>query len=86
MNAPAPCNTADQRLYRVVADALGVDCGSLTESSSPKTVAEWDSLSHLQLVAAVESEFEVNLAPDDILRIRDLASLRAVLAEQGVRL
>jgi acyl carrier protein len=79
---PPTCNPS-HRLYRTVADTLGVDIATLCESSSPATIDEWDSLSHLQLVMAIESEFGVRLAPDDVLRIRDLASMRTILAERG---
>ena len=42
---------------------------------SPETVAEWDSLSHVKLLAALEKEFEIAVTPEEGL---DLETFDAV--------
>jgi acyl carrier protein/GNAT superfamily N-acetyltransferase len=60
---------------------LGIDPEILTERSSPDTVASWDSLNHLNLVMALESEYEISLSPEDAPRMHDVGAIRKILAE-----
>jgi acyl carrier protein len=70
-------------LYETIAVILGVDPAALTEESSPDTVASWDSVNHLNLVMALESEFEIQLSPDDALAMRSVRAIRGILRERG---
>jgi acyl carrier protein len=67
----------------VVADVLGVPVTSLTRESSPDTVLQWDSLSHLNLVLALESEFGVTLTDDDVMEMLSVSLIEAILTERG---
>lgn len=54
----------DGRLLHTMAAVLGVGETELSDDSSPDTVSTWDSLNHLNLVMAIESEFGIELTPD----------------------
>lgn len=71
MSAPS---AADVR--RVIADVLGVDPDALGVDPSPETVASWDSVHHLSLILALEQEFAVRLAPEEI---EEAVSLGAIV-------
>jgi acyl carrier protein len=47
-----------------MAAVLGVGETELSDDSSPDTISSWDSLNHLSLVMAIESEFGIELTPD----------------------
>ena len=47
-------------------------------------VPKWDSLGHVTLVAALESEFDTSIDVDDALRMTSWAEVRRVLAEKGL--
>jgi len=49
-----------------------------------KTQEQWDSLGHVTLVAALESEFGINLDTADALRITSFETTRQLLEERGV--
>jgi acyl carrier protein len=72
------------RLHRTMAAALGVGEAELSDDSSPDTIASWDSLNHLNVVLAIESEFGIELTPDDVMNMIDIARIRALLHEYGV--
>jgi len=65
----------DAQLRSVVATVLGAEPGQIDDATSPKTLAAWDSVTHIQLVLAVEAEFGVQFDADEIA---DLASYRAL--------
>ena len=78
--------SSGDRLYAVLGGMFRVDAAQLEESSSPETVSGWDSLSHLNLIMALESEFDVSLTPEEALEMQTVGLIRAILCERGVDL
>jgi acyl carrier protein len=72
------------KLKEAFAAVLKVDSGSLTDECSPENTMSWDSLRTIQLVAAIEETFNVELTTTDILRMRSLGMAREVLRRKGV--
>ena len=69
-------------IFRIVLD-LDVDCDVL----SVRRIAEarWDSLAHVSIVAAIESEFDVHLEIGDMEdRMSSFAATRLLLEEMGL--
>jgi acyl carrier protein len=77
---------SEDRLRQTVAEVLGVNPYLLSEESSPSTVSSWDSLGHLNLVIALEEEFEVNLSAEEVLAMRNMGSIRRILHQYGVQI
>jgi acyl carrier protein len=76
----------DDRLCQMIAGVLGVPASELSDTSSPDTIAAWDSLNHLNLVMALESEFGVSLSPEDALEMRTVGLMREILRRNGVEI
>ncbi|MET9390878.1 acyl carrier protein [Streptomyces sp. NPDC006624] len=70
-------------LDRIVAEALGIGADEITDDTGPAVNAEWTSLRHVQIVAAVNREFGVRLTPRQARSCRSVGDLRKVLAERG---
>lgn len=77
-------STAVDRLYRVLAQMFPGAAAELSDSSSPETVEGWDSLSHLNLVMALESEFAVAFTPEEALEMQTVGLIRTIISEHGV--
>jgi acyl carrier protein len=69
----------------VVSRVFGVDTGSLDESSSPESVEGWDSMGHLNLVAALEQDYNVSIAIGDVMEMVSVRRIREILLQYGVR-
>jgi acyl carrier protein len=69
----------------VVSGVFGVEPGSVDESSSPETVEGWDSMGHLNLVAALEKTFNVSLDIGDVMEMVNVRRIREILLAYGVR-
>ncbi len=54
------------RVVGVLADVFEVDAAALGPESSPATIEEWDSLRHLNMVIALEQEFGIVFAAEEI--------------------
>jgi acyl carrier protein len=55
-----------ERIRRVFGEALGLDDGVDIEGLEYRAVKQWDSVGHMQLVAALEEEFDIMLEMDEI--------------------
>jgi acyl carrier protein len=67
---------------RLFADVFGVPIESIQPDSSPETIESWDSLQHLNLVLALEQEFSVQFAPEEIETLLSPEIVMTVVAEK----
>jgi acyl carrier protein len=72
------------RLYQAISGVLGVALGEIQTDTSPESVPSWDSLNHLNLVMALETEFEIALTPEQVFEMRNVEMMQRILREHGV--
>jgi len=77
--------TTENKLRQVLADVFGVDVGSINETASVDTISAWDSLKHLNLVLALEEQFNIALTEEQTVEILSYPLIKVVLEEHGVR-
>jgi acyl carrier protein len=70
------------KLKQVVSDILEMDIDDINENSSSDNIEQWDSLSHIKLVMAIEAEFNVKLTPDDMMDMLSVKLIKMILAEK----
>jgi len=69
------------RVCEIASDILEAD---VTADSSPETVENWDSVQNLNLVLALEEEYGVQFAPEDLEQVKTLGNFaRIVDARRG---
>lgn len=73
-----------RKFCSIVGTILGVPEDQVTDDLSPETVDTWDSLNHINLISALEQEFGVTLATDDLAESMSMQRLKELLAEHGV--
>jgi len=66
----------EQQVKQVIADILGVDPDSVDVSTAKDSTASWDSLNHINLVVALEQEFQVSF---DVTEIESMLSFSDIL-------
>ncbi len=76
----------ETRLKGVMADILKIDTATIDDETSVDTVEAWDSLRHLNLVLALEAEFDVSFTEEQTVEILNYPLIRIVLEEHGVSL
>ncbi|MGI9512129.1 MAG: acyl carrier protein [Anderseniella sp.] len=72
------------RLFETVASVLDIDANSLTDESNGRNTENWDSLRHIELILAVETAFSVTFSMTEMVSMKDLGDMRALLVEKGV--
>jgi acyl carrier protein len=58
--------------------------GPVDRTTSPREVPRWDSLQHIALVTAIERAFGVTLSMDEMMEMRSVGAIEAVLRRHGV--
>lgn len=66
-----------QELNEIFQDIFDDDTLLITEDTSSDDIADWDSLAHIRLIAAVEKAFRVRFSMNEI---PDLKTVRSILA------
>lgn len=67
----------------LLADALRVDPSRIPDDATMRSFKQWDSLSHMELIALTEEKLSCTLTMDDIVRMTSLEGLATLLAEYG---
>ena len=68
----------------VVAKVFGVGLSEVSDDTSNKTLAAWDSLGHITLIIELEATYGLSLSTEDALNMTNLASIKSMLTTHGV--
>ncbi|HEY1795281.1 MAG TPA: acyl carrier protein [Stellaceae bacterium] len=72
------------RVTRIVAEVLGIAAVEITDDTSPDNTSQWDSMTAVNLVAAIEDEFDIRLSTAEIVSLRSVATVKEVLSAKGI--
>lgn len=75
---------SDERLRAVFSKQLDLPVERVTDALAYRSVAQWDSISHMALVAALEGEFGVMLETEEVIEMSSVAVAREILRRHGV--
>lgn len=75
-----------QRLRSLIAEMLDMPETDIAEDTSRAATETWDSLNHLQLVTALESEFQIKLTMQEIADVSTVGDLQRLIASRSSRL
>ena len=63
------------RIKKVMGNVFGIDENSINNESSPDSIESWDSLKHMNLLVALEEEFNVEFDDDSLESLLNFKSL-----------
>ncbi|MEM7390944.1 MAG: acyl carrier protein [Verrucomicrobiota bacterium] len=66
----------------IMASAFGTEVENITEETSPTTLDLWDSLKHMNLVVALEEEFEVTFNEEELIDMMSLDQILSILSDK----
>jgi acyl carrier protein len=73
------------RIIAVLAAVLNVPAEQLGPDASPRTVSQWDSLKHMNLVLALEDEFGVQFSDQEIGELTSVNAIANALRALGAQ-
>jgi acyl carrier protein len=76
--------THGERLLTILSDTLRLPADAIPDDLDMAGTGTWDSLSHMQLIAAIEDEFTIELTSDDIVAMTSIGEIKRVLRARSV--
>lgn len=73
-----------EKYNAIFADTFNVDEASLGADFTSEAVDCWDSIGHMNLLAAIEEEFDVMLEDDDLMSFQSYEAGKEILKKYGV--
>jgi acyl carrier protein len=70
------------RIRQIAGDVFKVPVEGVSLSSSPDTIESWDSMHHLELVLALEQEFDIQFSPEEIEQLLSLELVNDITSEK----
>jgi acyl carrier protein len=70
------------RVRAIAADVLKVPTATITPATSPENLDTWDSVHHLNLVLALEQEFNLQFEPEEIDEMKDIQHILDILGSR----
>lgn len=67
-----------------VSESLNVETSEVSRDTTPDTLAEWDSLGHLDILSVVDEELGVPIDDPQIQNFKSIGELIDLLTERGV--
>ena len=74
----------EQKLKQIIATVFKVEISTINNETSPDTIQNWDSLNHLNLVLALEEDFQVTFTEEQTVEILNYDLIVETLKELGV--
>jgi acyl carrier protein len=71
----------DVRLDDAIRNGLGLASGTDLQDIAYGETEEWDSVAHMQLVAALEGTFGIMIDTDDVIAMSDYQQVRRILRD-----
>ena len=72
-----------QRLNEVFRDVFDDDSIEVNENTTAADIEDWDSLNHITLIDAVESEFGVRFTMGEVSGMKNVGEMVRIIEERG---
>ncbi len=72
----------EEKVKEIIAKVLEVEVSEINDDTAIGDIPEWDSLSHIQIVSAIEKEFGFNFTPDVMMDLEDVSDIVAAVEER----
>lgn len=79
-------HSAADQLTNIIVDVLRVPRAEVADALDMEETGTWDSLSHMQLIAALEEEFNMELTADEIVAMRSVGQIKDVLRAKSIEI
>jgi len=70
------------RIKNVMASVFEMDPENIKDDASPETIENWDSLKHMNLIVALEEEFQIEFEDEEILDMVNYKIIAVTLQEK----
>jgi acyl carrier protein len=73
----------NEKLQTLLVEVLQIPPNSIVDSLAMKDVENWDSLKHMELIAAIEETFGLELTFAEIVEMQSVGEIKRVINARG---
>lgn len=71
----------ENRIKKVIADVLFLEVDQIDDNSSPETIDAWDSMNQMNIVVALEEEFDIQISDDNVIEMLNVRLINNIISE-----
>jgi acyl carrier protein len=71
----------ENKLIDIFAEVLNLEKEKIGDGLEYNSIPEWDSISHMALVAAIDDEFDIMLDTNDVIDMSSFKMAKEILAK-----
>jgi acyl carrier protein len=68
-----------EQVRTLAADVFQVAPEQISEASTPEQIEGWDSVQHLNLILALETQFNVEFEPEEIEQMKSIGNFASLV-------
>ena len=72
----------ENRIKKVMSEVLDIEELSINDSTSPETIESWDSLKQMNLIVALEEEFNIEFDGEDLENLINFKLISLIVQEK----
>ena len=72
----------EQKIKNIMASVFGCNTSEIDDSTSADTLENWDSLRHMNLIVALEEEFNLNFSEDETMEMLNYKLICIVISDK----
>ena len=70
------------RVKSVISAVFEIPADKIGEESSPDNIESWDSLKHMNMVVALEDEFNIQFTDDELIELINMKLIMVIIREK----
>lgn len=74
-----------ESVFKIISQLMKVPVEQVNERSSPENLERWDSFQHMNLILALEEEFEIRFTDEEIAQMGNASVILDALQNKGVK-
>jgi len=74
----------ENRIKKVMSNVFNINVDSINNESSPDNIENWDSLKHMNLIIALEEDFDIEFDDNDIENLLNFQLINLTIKERIV--
>ena len=71
----------ENRIKNIMSAVFEIPCTEISEESSMDTIVSWDSLKHMNLVIALEDEFQITIPDEEVGNLASFSLIKLIVGE-----
>ena len=72
------------RIEGLISEVLYIDESLINDDSGPESIEVWDSLGHINIITAIEEDFDIELSPEEIIEITSVRDIKKLLTNKQI--